>query len=42
MTPPEPLPLAKGTLRAIFSQASRYVPNGELHPGELHSHFYND
>jgi hypothetical protein len=34
---PNHSPLAKGTLRAIFSQASRYVPQGELHP-----HFYND
>jgi hypothetical protein len=29
--------LAKGTLRAIFSQASRYIPQGELRP-----HFYNE
>jgi predicted RNA binding protein YcfA (HicA-like mRNA interferase family) len=29
--------IAKGTLRAIFSQASRYVPQAELRP-----HFYND
>ena len=29
-------PVAKGTLRAIFVQASRYVPQGELRP-----HFYN-
>lgn len=29
--------IAKGTLRAIFVQASRYVPQAELHP-----RFYND
>ena len=29
--------VAKGTLRAIFSQASRYVPQAELRP-----HFYNE
>ena len=30
-------PIAKGTLRVIFSQASRYVPQEQLRP-----HFYND
>jgi len=30
-------PIAKGTLRAIFSQASRYVPQAHLRP-----HFYNE
>jgi hypothetical protein len=30
-------PVAKGTLRAIFSQASRYVPQADLRP-----HFYNE
>jgi predicted RNA binding protein YcfA (HicA-like mRNA interferase family) len=30
-------PLARGTLRAIYNQACRYVPQTELHP-----HFYND
>jgi HicA-like toxin of HicAB toxin-antitoxin system len=30
-------PVAKGTLRAIFSQASHYIPQSELHP-----HFYNE
>jgi len=30
-------PVAKGTLRAIFSQASRYVPQTDLRP-----HFYNE
>jgi predicted RNA binding protein YcfA (HicA-like mRNA interferase family) len=30
-------PIAKGTLRAIFSQASRYIPQNELRP-----HFYNE
>jgi len=30
-------PVAKGTLRAILSQASRYVPQSELRP-----HFYNE
>jgi hypothetical protein len=30
-------PVAKGTLRAIFVQASRYVPQAELRP-----HFYNE
>jgi len=30
-------PIAKSTLRAIFSQASRYVPQAELR-----SHFYNE
>ncbi len=30
-------PIAKGTLRIIFSQASRYVPQEQLH-----RHFYND
>lgn len=34
---PDHSSLAKGTLRAIFSQASRYIPERELHP-----HFYND
>ena len=29
--------IAKGTLRAIFLQASRYIPQAELH-----SHFYNE
>ena len=33
---PNHFPLAKGTLRAIFSQAARYIPQTELHP-----HFYN-
>jgi len=28
--------LAKGTVRGIFNQASRYIPAAELHP-----HFYN-
>jgi len=30
-------PIAKGTLRAIFSQASHYIPQSELR-----SHFYNE
>jgi predicted RNA binding protein YcfA (HicA-like mRNA interferase family) len=30
-------PITKGTLRAIFSQASRYIPQSQLHP-----HFYNE
>ena len=30
-------PVAKGTLRAIFVQASRYVPQADLRP-----HFYNE
>jgi predicted RNA binding protein YcfA (HicA-like mRNA interferase family) len=30
-------PIAKGTLRAILSQAARYIPQSELHP-----HFYNE
>jgi HicA toxin of bacterial toxin-antitoxin, len=30
-------PVAKGTLRAIFVQASRYVAQGDLRP-----HFYNE
>jgi len=30
-------PIAKGTLRAIFVQASRYIPQAELRP-----HFYNE
>lgn len=30
-------PLARGTLRAIYNQASRYIPQAELRP-----HFYND
>ena len=30
-------PIAKGTLRAIFSQASHYIPQSELRP-----HFYNE
>jgi hypothetical protein len=34
---PNHSPIAKGTLRAIFSQASRYIPERELHP-----HFYNE
>jgi HicA toxin of bacterial toxin-antitoxin, len=34
---PNHAPIAKGTLRAIFSQASRYVPQAELRP-----HFYNE
>lgn len=29
--------IAKGTLRAIFSQASHYIAQSELHP-----HFYNE
>jgi hypothetical protein len=29
--------IAKGLLRTIFVQASRYIPEPELHP-----HFYND
>jgi predicted RNA binding protein YcfA (HicA-like mRNA interferase family) len=29
-------PLARGTLRAIYNQACRYVPQADLHP-----HFYN-
>ena len=34
---PNHSPIAKGTLRVIFSQASHYVPQAELH-----QHFYND
>ena len=34
---PNHSPITKGTLRVIFSQASHYVPQAELHP-----HFYND
>ena len=30
-------PVAKGTLRAIFLQASHYIPHSELRP-----HFYNE
>ncbi len=30
-------PIAKGTLRAIFTQASRYIPQAELRPL-----FYNE
>jgi HicA-like toxin of HicAB toxin-antitoxin system len=30
-------PISKGTLRAIFVQASRYIPQADLRP-----HFYND
>jgi HicA toxin of bacterial toxin-antitoxin, len=30
-------PIAKGTLRAIFSQATRYIPQSQLRP-----HFYNE
>jgi HicA toxin of bacterial toxin-antitoxin, len=30
-------PIAKGTLRAILSQAARYIPQSELRP-----HFYNE
>jgi hypothetical protein len=30
-------PVAKGTLRAIFVQASQYVPQADLRP-----HFYNE
>ncbi len=33
---PDHSPIAKGTLRVIFSQASRYVPQEQLRP-----HFYN-
>jgi predicted RNA binding protein YcfA (HicA-like mRNA interferase family) len=34
---PDHSPIARGTLRAIYNQACRYVPQTELHP-----HFYND
>jgi hypothetical protein len=34
---PNHSPIAKGTLRAIFVQASGYVPQSELRP-----HFYNE
>ena len=34
---PNHAPVAKGTLRAIFAQASRYVPQADLRP-----HFYNE
>jgi HicA toxin of bacterial toxin-antitoxin, len=34
---PNHSPIAKGTLRAIFVQASRYIPQAELRP-----HFYNE
>jgi predicted RNA binding protein YcfA (HicA-like mRNA interferase family) len=34
---PDHAPVARGTLRAIFRQASRYVPQDDLRP-----HFYND
>ena len=34
---PKHASLAKGTLRAIYSQASRYIPQVDLHP-----HFYNE
>ena len=30
-------PIAKGTLRVIFAQTSRYIPQEQLHP-----HFYNE
>jgi HicA toxin of bacterial toxin-antitoxin, len=30
-------PIAKGTLRAIFLQASHYIPQSQLRP-----HFYNE
>lgn len=30
-------PIAKGTLRVIFPQASQFVPQEQLHP-----HFYNE
>ena len=30
-------PIAKGTLRAIFLQASHFIPQAQLRP-----HFYND
>lgn len=33
---PDHSPVARGTLRAIFKQASRYVPQAELR-----AHFYN-
>ena len=34
---PNHSPIARGTLRAIYNQACRYVPQTELH-----QHFYND
>jgi predicted RNA binding protein YcfA (HicA-like mRNA interferase family) len=34
---PDHTPVARGTLRAIFKQASRYVPQADLRP-----RFYND
>jgi predicted RNA binding protein YcfA (HicA-like mRNA interferase family) len=34
---PDHSPIARGTLRAIYNQACRYVPQTELHPP-----FYND
>ena len=34
---PDHDPIAKGTLRAIYMQASRYIPQSELRP-----HFYNE
>jgi hypothetical protein len=34
---PNHSPIARGTLRVIFSQASHYVPQEQLHPL-----FYND
>jgi predicted RNA binding protein YcfA (HicA-like mRNA interferase family) len=34
---PDHSPVARGTLRAVFKQASRYVPQADLRP-----HFYND
>jgi hypothetical protein len=34
---PDHDPIAKGTLRAIFVQASRFVPHSELRP-----YFYNE
>jgi predicted RNA binding protein YcfA (HicA-like mRNA interferase family) len=34
---PDHSPIARGTLRAIYNQACRYVPQVELRP-----HFYND
>ena len=33
---PDHDPIARGTLRAIFAQASHYIPQSELRP-----HFYN-
>jgi predicted RNA binding protein YcfA (HicA-like mRNA interferase family) len=34
---PDHSPIARGTLRAIYNQACRYIPQLDLHP-----HFYND